>query len=218
MNDRDIRREERASRVVTFGTNNGTANGGDLPPDHKTVPHFTTIAGLLAQLELAKTGQLTGKTSKSTLRDALWLDFKDIIRTAKAIKKLDATFDASLYVLPEDKTDSLVKTYADKLLLLLEDNPKPVAEGGDTPAQLATKAALRARFISYDLPDDFVADLRADRNAMDDADEDKATDGQDSVKATALITKLLDQMDGEIFQIDTTLRNRYAHLPELLAA
>jgi hypothetical protein len=111
-----------------------------------------------------------------------------------------------------------VKTYADKLLLLLEDNPKPVAEGGDTPAQLAAKAALRARFTDYDLPADFVEDLRHDRDAMDEADEGKNTGGEDSVKATTLISTLLDQIDDEIIQIDATLRNRYSRKPELLAA
>ena len=50
MNDRDIRRYERATRVQTFGVENDS----DLAAGGKAKTHFSTLDGLIAQVDGAR--------------------------------------------------------------------------------------------------------------------------------------------------------------------
>ena len=80
MNDRDIRRYQRATRVVTFGQ----ANDADFTADSLARVHRSGVAAKLADLDLAKAGPVPARVSKSTLLDALVLDFLRIADTAEA--------------------------------------------------------------------------------------------------------------------------------------
>ncbi|MFA6290075.1 MAG: hypothetical protein WC661_22035 [Opitutaceae bacterium] len=76
-------------------------------------------------------------------------------------------------------------THADALLALLEDQPD------DTPAQLAAKTALRAKFVEYELPADFVTDLRADIDALRAAFAGQRVDNQEGGENTSAIGTLM---------------------------
>jgi hypothetical protein len=114
--------------------------------------------------------------------DALFADFKDIARTSRAIAIEEPGFSSAAFRFPADYTEATATTHADSLLTLLEDN---TAAGGDTPAQLAAKAALRVQFIAFELPADFVVDLRTDRDALDGSNSGKHSDNFEGVESTA---------------------------------
>lgn len=214
MDDRNIRRFTRATRVQTFGR----ANAADLPPGSRASDLFAELDPILAELTEARVGQLRGPVGKPALIDALSIDFKDIARTARAIKLDDSSFPDANYRHPLTSVETPITTHADSLLKLLEDDTRPVADGGDTPDKLAAKAALRAKFIAYELPADFVEDLRADRDALDACNSGKHDDNLEGVESTSAIDTLLSKAQTIITRLDAAIQNKYSRDPDKLAA
>ena len=214
MNDRDKLREDRAIRVQTFGSD----NTADFAAGSAATALFAAIDGKLAKLVLAKTGQSPDRASKATILDALWLDFKNIAASARTIGKTEPAGFAAPYTVPDDFTEKLITTHADKLLGLLEDNNDPVADGGDTPAQKNAKAALRAKFVALEMDPDFVTDLRADREALRDANKHNQSENQGGVENTEAIHQILLSISGDVDDLDTIMGNKYARQPEKLKA
>ena len=214
MDDRNLRRFNRATRVQTFGT----ANAADFSPGSRAADIFLELDPVITRLTAARVGQLRGPVGKQALIEALTVDFKDIARTSRAIVLDEPGFPADAYRHPADYTESVVTTHADSLLKLLEDNTAPVADGGDTPEQLAAKAALRAKFIAYELPADFVEDLRADRDALDACNTGKHSDNLEGVENTSAIDTLLGQAQALITRLDAAIHNKYSRDPDKLRA
>ncbi len=208
MDDRNIRRFDRATRVQTFGRD----NAADFDPTSRTAQLFTQLDPIVAKLEAARVGQLRGAVGKPTLIDALSSDFKDIARTARAIKLDDPTFDDSVYRHPATSVETPVATHADNLLNLLAD------AATDTPEKLAAKAALRAKFVSYEIAADFVEDLRADRNALATCNSAKHSDNLEGVESTSAIDTLLGDAQDIITRLDAAIQNKYRSNPDKLAA
>jgi hypothetical protein len=84
--------------------------------------------------------------------------------------------------LPAEPTERNIKTHTDSLLARLEDAPS------DTPAQLAEKAPLRAKFIGKLTPADFVEDLP---EAIDGKKLTNTSDNLKSLESTDSISVLL---------------------------
>lgn len=208
MDDRNIRRFERATRVQTFGRD----NAADFTPGSRAAALFLELDPVVLALTEARVGQLRGVVGKPVLIDALSLDFKDIARTSRAIKLDDPTFPDDDYRHPATSVEIPATTHADSLLSLLEN------QAADTPAQLAAKAALRAKFIAYELPADFVADLRADRDALDDCNSGKHSDNLEGVESTSAIDTLLGDAQAIITRLDAAIQNKYSRDPDKLAA
>lgn len=213
MNDRDLLRQQRLERVQTFGIE----NQADWPADSAPVARYAKVSRILRGLVAARLGQQRLPVSKQTLLDALWLDFKNIARTARAVT-LDEPGFAAAYRLPDDATESSIVTHADALLKRLEDNNAPVADGGDTPAQKTAKATLRAKFVRYLMPADFVTHLRADFDALDAKNQDKTADNLEGVESTKDINTLLEAGAKEILHLDAMMQNLYARDPGKLRA
>ena len=214
MNDYTRRRADRVINVQTFGTE----NAADLPAGSRPTELFAELGTLLPDLIEARVGQLRDPVAKQAIIDELIADFAAIARTARAIAHDHPDFSAAPYARPEKITEVPTATHADALLALLEDNPKPVADGGDTPAQKAAKAALRAKFIAYLIPADFVTDLRADRDALTARNTVKAADKLEGVENTSAIETLLAKAQTLIDRLDAAMRNLYARNPDKLAA
>ena len=208
MNDYNIRRFDRSTRVQTFGRE----RAGDFAPGGKAAALFGELDTVIDAINASRVGQLRGPVGKQEVIEALGEDFKDIARTARAIALDDPGFSAAPYRHPATSVETPVATHADSLLLLLEDQPADPA-----PAK-AAKAALRAKFTAYELPADFVADLRADRDALTACNTGKHSDNQEGVEATAAIDDLLAQAQSVITRLDAAVKNRYARDPEKLAA
>jgi hypothetical protein len=207
MNDRDIRREDRAKRVQTFGLQ----NAADFAAGGKAKTHFGNIDSLLVDLGKAKVGQTPNRVTKSTLLDALGIDLVNISRTAGRIEQQENGF-AAPYRLPDNTSESATLTHTDAVLLRLED------QKDDTAAVKTAKAALRARFIEYELPTDFVAHLRADRDAITEANQRNQSENLGGVENTELISQLLDQINEEVAELDAIMHNKYTRQPEKLRA
>jgi hypothetical protein len=207
MNDRDIRREDRATRVQTFGI----SNTADFAAGGKAKTHFTTIDNLLIDLGRVKAGQTLNRVSKETLFDALGLDLQNIARTARQIEKKENGF-AAPYRIPDNTSASAVLIHTDAVLLKLED------QADDSAAVKTAKAALRARFVEYELPADFVAHLRADRKAIADAEKSNQTEELEGVESTNLIGGILGKINDEISELDTIMHNKYTRQPEKIRA
>jgi hypothetical protein len=207
MNDRDILRHDRLDRVNTFGIE----NLADLPAGCEAITRFANLTTISGKLNGFKVGQVRGPASLQALLDALWLDFKDIARTARAID-LDEPGFIAFYRLPGEPTESNIKTHADSLLARLEDAP------ADTPAQLAEKAALRAKFIGKLTPADFVEDLRADRDAIDGKNLATTADNLKGLESTESISVLLLEGTQEVTRLDAMMQNLYRSNPAKLHA
>ena len=212
MNDRDILREDRLTRTQTFGR----ANAADFAAGSKAPALFANITQILLDLAAAKIGQVPGRASKAALLDALWLDYKNIARTSRSIGASALGGSIVDYAVPADFTEALIKIQAEKLLSLLEDNTAPV--GGDTPEQLAAKAARRALFLEWEIQADFVEDLRSDYDALIAANQLNQAENQDGVENTAAIGVLLLSGGQTVSDLDTIMQNKYARQPEKLRA
>ena len=208
MDDRNIRRFERATRVQTFARD----NAADFTPGSRAAGLLLELDPIVLALTEARVGQLRGVVGKPVLIDALSLDFKDIARTDRAIKLDDPTFPDDDYRHPATSVEIPVTTHADSLLSLLED------QAADTPAQLTAKAALRAKFIAYEIPADFVEDLRNDRDALDDCNSDKHSDNLEGVESTSSIDTLLLNAHAIVTRLDAAIQNKYSRDPDKLAA
>jgi hypothetical protein len=207
MNDRDQRRYDRATRVQTFGED----HAADFDPNSKATALFTSLDDVVDQLDDAKAGQTLARVSKETLMDSLRLDLKNIARTARSIELTENGF-AAPYRLPDTPAESALTTHADAVLALLED------QTGDAQDVKTAKAALRARFTEFELPADFVTQLRADRKAIADANKGNQSHTSDSVENTKLIGELLGQANDIITQLDAIMYNKYTRQPEKLRA
>ena len=208
MDDRNIRRFERATRVQTFGRD----NAADFAPGSRAATLFLDLDPIVLELTVARVGQLRGPVGKPALIDNLSLDFKDIARTARAIKLDDPTFPDDDFRHPATSVEIPVTTHADSLLSLLEN------QAADTPAQLTAKAALRTKFIAYEIAADFVTDLRDDRDALDDCNSGKHSDNLEGVESTSAIETLLGQAQAIITRLDAAIQNKYSRDPDKLAA
>lgn len=215
MNDRDTRRLTRAENVLIFGENNAS--------DHAAVPvvaeHLGKIAASVVRVTGARAGQAPNRITKSSLLDALLLDFKRIAGTARAIELRDGEIG---FAVPFNKVPARIekdiRAYADSLLKLLEDNTAPVANGGDTPAQKTAKAALRARFLALAINSAFVTLLRRDRDALDQVSAHNTTEVQEGTGDTALIDEQLTLINTEVDILDPIMGNIYELQPEKLHA
>jgi hypothetical protein len=208
MDDRNIRRFQRATRVQTFGRD----NAADFAAGSKAAGFLLELEPVVFALSAATVGQLRTPVGKPARIEALSVDFKDIARTSRAIKLDEPGFDDSVYRHPATSSEIPVTTHADSLLNFLEDS------ASDTPAQLAAKAALRAKFIAYELPADFVEDLRRDRTALDDCNSGKHSDNLEGVESTSAIDTLLGKAQAIITRLDAAIQNKYSRDPDKLAA
>ncbi len=121
MDDNNIRRFERATRVKTFGQ----TYAADFTPGSRATTLFLELDPVVVELTDSAVGQLRTPVGKPERIAALSADFKDISRTARAIKLDEPAFDDSSYRHPATSVENPVTTHADSLLKLLEDNTTP---------------------------------------------------------------------------------------------
>ena len=212
MDDNNIRRFDRATRVKTFGQ----TNAADFAPGSKATTLFLELDPSSSNSRRRRRPAPHPRRQARAHRRPL-ADFKDIARTARAIKLDEPGFDDSAYRHPATSIESPITTHADSLLNLLEDDtaPWPMAA---TPRPNSPQAALRAKFIAYELPADFVEDLRADRDALDACNSGKHSDNLEGVESTSAIDTLLSQAQAIITRLDAAIQNKYSRNPDKLAA
>jgi hypothetical protein len=196
MNDRETRRYEMFGRVQTFGKD----NAADFPAGSKAAGHFASLAQVLKDLDTEKAQQGGGTaTAKEVLFDALRLDLQNITRTARAIAAAEPGF-ADKFRLPDSPGQTALLTAADAFVLELD------------------KAGVAAKFTAYELPADFVQDLKDDLAAIAGADTAMESDDQEGVASTAAVGRLIKAGMAEIAQLNAIMHNKYARNPDKLRA
>lgn len=215
MNSRDTRRLNRAENLLIFYKNNHTDSAA-IPAVAESIGKIETSAALITK---ARADQAPNRITKSSLLDALLLDFKRIAGTARSIELRDGElgFAVPFNQVPR-RIEKDIRAYADGLLKLLEDNTAAVANGGDSPEQKAAKAALRARFLALGINSAFVTHLRTDRDALDNVHEHNRTEVQEGTEDTALIDAQLTLINTQVDILDAIMGNLYEFQPEKLHA
>ena len=203
MNDRDVRHEDRATRVQTFGEE----NAADFDDGGKAKTHLANADGLLVQLGEAKAGQNPNRVSKSTMLDALGIDLQNLACTACRIEQKENSF-AAPYRIADNTSESAIATHTHGVLLRLEDRAT------DSVGVRLAKATLRGRFIAYELPADFVTPLRIDS----DANKLNRGENLEGVENTELINQLPGKINDEVGELDAIMNNKYTRQPEKLRA
>lgn len=215
MNDRDTRRLARAENVLIFCEN----HSADYTAFPVIAEHLGSITTSVRLITAARADQAPNRITKSSLLDALLLDFRHIAGTARSIElRSGETGFAVPYIRVPARIEKDIRAHADALLKLLEDNNSPAAAGGDTPEQKAAKAALRARFLALAIAPNFVTRLRQDRDALDEVHSHNRTEVQEGTEDTALIDAQLTLINTEIDILDPILGNLYEGQPEKLHA
>jgi hypothetical protein len=208
MNDQDVRRYDRARRAQTFGRE----NAADFPAGTQGATHFAALDGGIQIVDDAKAGQAagSGNASKVSLIDALTIDLRNIRRTAMAIAQDEPGF-ADAFPAAEHN-DTGVLTTADAYLAQLE------IKKGDTESDQSAKAAAVERFIAFELPASFVADLRADRDALTSAAGTVEGKRQGKIEDTGAIDTGLRITAKAIRYLNAIMHNKYSRNPEKLRA
>lgn len=215
MNDRGNRRLTRAENLLVFHKNNLT-DFAEVPAVAEQIARIETSVG---RVIAARAGQTPNRVTKSSLLDALLIDFKRIAATARSIELRDGetSFAVPFNQVPH-RIEKDIRKHADALLKLLEDNSAPVAEGGDSSEKKSAKSSLRARFLALGIHSDFVADLRRDRDALDEVHAHNRNEVQEGTEDTALIDSELTLINTEVDILDGIMGNIYETQPEKLHA
>ena len=207
MNDADQRYYDRATAVRIFGQD----NAADFAAGSKALTLFASLDDLLKQLDEAKADQSPNRVSKETLIGELMIDLRNISRTSREIEKTQNGF-AVPYRIPDNPSESAITTHADSVLRQLDDQP------GDSATAKTAKTALRARFVEYETPADFVTHLRTDRGAITEANQHNQSENLDGVGNTKLISELIGKINDVIGGLDTIMFNKYTRVPVKLRA
>ena len=208
MNAREVACFDAVQRVGIFGTNNASDFTTPVPPNIAVTPGQTQATQLFADLNTPTTGLIAriaknaetqqsgtgtargGTTSKTVLRDALFLELKGINRSAAAI----ATAQSKPEIMDKFRMPYGV---ADEVLVA---KSKAIA---DAAAPLATD------FIAHGHDTTFVADLRAHIDAFKAAETTQDTGEQTQAGATGGFAHLLEQAMTKVHQLDAFMHNFY---------
>ncbi|MES2708417.1 MAG: hypothetical protein V4726_17620 [Verrucomicrobiota bacterium] len=202
MNNKDYEVIQALRRVGTFAS----AHAAEFPAGGKAAEGFARVAPLLTQLGKEDLGRgvpaspATG--AKSALLEELWEDLKAISSTARTIARDEPGFAAD-FQLGEDSQRGILAA-AETFLTTLD------APGPETPA-------LVAKFVAYDLPAGFVADLKADLETITGKAEEQTDDLLSATGDTARNRGLIAEGRDLLKRLDTSVRNRFRHNAEVLA-
>lgn len=205
MNNRDLRRYDRLTRVQTFGRERIR----DFNPTSKAGALFARIDRYLVDVDAARIEQVPNRVDKAGLLTRMRQNCRNITRTAQAIAVSEPDFIAA-FKPKRTVSEAAVAAHTDALLAQLESQPTDNAD-----AQSA-KQALRDRFIAYEMEAEFVTNLRADREALRIIIQQNQGETQEGIENTAMITSLFDRAGDDIQELNALMINRYQREPEKL--
>jgi hypothetical protein len=136
-------------------------------------------------------------TSKAVARDELMRDLTSISRTARAWAQTTPGLEDKFRI-PHNQSDQAVLAAA--------------------RAAAADALPLKAEFIRRGMPADFLEDLEADIDEMDEAIGRKAQGEGSQVAATASIEREIERGMNAVRQLDPVMRNTFAADRATLAA
>ena len=200
MKDTERRRLEMFIRVRELGV----AHAAQLPPTSFAGEQFAILDAAINALETHTSTQVSGKgtvrestTSKAAARDEVMRDLEGISRTARAMA-LTTPGIADKFRVPHNQSDQAVLAVA--------------------RAQLADAQPLKAEFIKRGMPADFLEDLQADIEEMQQSIARKAQGTETHTAATAAIDDEIERGVNAVRELDPIMRNTFANDPATLAA
>ncbi len=215
MNAREQARFDMLKRAGTFGTNHDQDLTRAVPPRPAVTIGQTQAKQLFDDLNTAKTGLIDrlgknaekqqtgtgtakgGTTSKTVLRDALFLELRGINRTAAAIAAAqDKPEIMDKFRMPFGVSD-----------VVLVAKAKAIAEAAEP---------MTAEFEKYDHELTFVADLRAHIDAFNDAEAAQDTGKQTQAGATEGFNPLLQEAMTKVKQLDAFIHNFFKSNAEVM--
>jgi hypothetical protein len=215
MNAREQARFDMLKRVGTFGTNHNQDFIKPIPPRTAVTIGQTQAKQLFDDLNTAGTGLIDrlgknaekqqagtgtargGTTSRTVLRDALFLELKGINRTAAAIAAdQDKPEIMDKFRMPFGVPD-----------VVLVAKAKAIADAAE---------AMTADFEKYDHETTFAADLRAHIDAFNDAEATQDTGKQTQAGATEGFTPLLQESMTKVRQLDAFIHNFFKSNAEVM--
>lgn len=200
MTDSETRRLEMFIRVRQFGA----ARPEAFPEGGRGAEVLAQLDAIVAELEAHAATQSSGKRAtkemtalKATARAALREDLEAISRTARAMSLSTPGLDDK-FRLPRNVGDQAWLAAA-----------RSFAEDA---------SALSAEFIRRGLPADFIEDLRADIDALEDAIIHSARKSGSRVAATVAIDDAIERGTNAVRELDAIVRNVLRDDPAGLAA
>jgi len=200
MKDTERRRLEMFIRVREFGS----AHAAQFPPSSFAGEQLDILDNAINALETHASAQSSGMgtvresaSSKAAARDELMRDLEAISRTARAMADTMPGLEDKFRI-PHNQSDQTVLA---------------VARAAATDA-----LPLKAEFIRRGMPADFLEDLQADIEEMEEAIQRKAQGAGSQVAATAGIDTQIERGMNAVRQLDPIMRNTFASDPATLAA
>ena len=201
MNDNQRRRYERGSRVDTFMT----SNAADFPAGGKgaaVAASLKTELAELASLDVAKATSVSTRQQTSAgrrdLRDSLRAQVAAVCDTAEVSGRDHAEVRGLFKRQRPDNSDQTLIAVA-----------RAFAEAA-TP--------LKALFVEYEMPPDFIERLRADADGLE-AQMTRQTESKGArVGTNASIKDALGRVDDLVERLEVVVRNKYRNDPARLAA
>jgi hypothetical protein len=192
MDDLENKRRQMFGRVDGFGS----AHSADFAANSLGTQLFTDLAGLVAQFDGHAATQVSGfgaaqeaTSNRAVTRQALRDDLRAIARTAEAIGEDTPGFDDNFRMPPPGNDSALLNA---------------------ARSFAANAAPVSARFISHELPADFLADLNTDIANFEAAIRQHGSSIGTHVSAGIWIDELI--ADGLVIvkKLDAVVRNKYA--------
>lgn len=200
MKDTERRRLEMFIRVREFGA----AHAAQFPPTDFAGEQLDILNNVISALETQTSAQSSGMgtvresvSSKAVARDELMRDLEAISHTARAMTQPTPGFNDK-FRLPHNRSDQDVLAAA--------------------RAAATDALPLKAEFIRRGMPADFLEDLQADINEMEEAITRKAQGAGSQVAATAAIDAQIERGMDAVRQLDPVMRNTFVTNPAALAA
>lgn len=201
MNDKQRRRYERGSRVDAFMT----SNAADFPAGGKgaeAAARLKTELAALAALDVAKAASAGTRQQTSAgrrdLRESLRAQLAAVCDTAEVIGREHPEVRGRFSRTRPDNSDQTLLAVA-----------RSSAEAA---------APLKALFVEYELPADFVERMKADADRLEGQMNRQAEGSGTRVNTNASIEDSLGRVDETVERLDVLVRNKYRTDPAKLAA
>jgi len=201
MNDKQRLRYERLVRGFSYGAEHAP----DFPPTTKGGQAQARLAEAIAEVEKQDADSITYQSARQqdtgrrqAGREALQAALASISDTADTIG-LDHPEVRDGFRRPRGKV-------SDQTLL------------GTARSFAAAALPLKARFIEYDLPADFLEQLNEQINKFEEAIGGQASHANARVAATAALEDALKRGEQELEKLDTAVRNKFREDAPKLAA
>ncbi|MBC8126562.1 MAG: hypothetical protein H8M99_05380 [Gloeobacteraceae cyanobacterium ES-bin-144] len=195
MTSNQTRRLTALGQTVTFSN----LYPADFPEGTKAADLMTQIRAAEADAKAGAAGQqsnhgtmLSGTQTKSELFDDLYDELRAISRTAKAIASEVPGLDGK-FRLPRSSAYSQILATA--------------------RAFLADATPLEAKFVEYEMPPTFLADLANDITGFEIAEDDQGAGLTNRVGATRSVAEAIMAGSAALRNLDPLMRNKYRDNP-----